>query len=116
VIPAAEAIFMTTSYLRFGISGLILLFSGWLLAATPTKEDQTTGVVQQWAPSARTIKVEGSTFQTGIDFQVLDRRGRKISPQTVRPGTRVMVLSIEGVALQVIVDPADDLPFDLPQQ
>jgi hypothetical protein len=61
-----------------------------------------------------TIKVEGVSFRTGEDFQVVDRRGRKLSPRTIRLGTKVMVLSVDGLALQVIVEPDARLPFDQP--
>lgn len=107
---------MKTSCYRLLLSISMLCFSGWLAAATPLKESQTVGVVQQWAPGARTIKVDGVVFQIGKDFQVLDRRGRKLSSQAVRPGARVMVLSVDSRALQVIVDPASAHPFDQPQR
>jgi hypothetical protein len=98
----------------FGVAALALSFSGALFSATPLRESQTWGTVQQWAPGANTIKVEGVSFRTGEDFQVVDRRGRKLSPRTIRLGTKVMVLSVDGLALQVIVEPDARLPFDQP--
>jgi len=111
-----EEMSMKTSGYRLLVSFALATSSGWLSAATPLNETHTVGAVQQWAPSARTIRVDGVTFQTGSDFQVLDRRGRKLSLQSVRPGIKVMVISIEGTALQVIVDPGSEHPFDQPQR
>lgn len=104
------------SKLKWLGTGFLLVASGWLAAAIPLKEAQTVGVVQQWAPGARTIKVDGVTFQTAKDFQVLDRQGRKLPGQSVRAGTRVLVLSVDGQAMHVIVNPGQKSPFDQPQR
>jgi len=95
---------------------VLLVSSSWTGAATPLKETQTVGVVQQWAPGAGTIKVDGVTFQTTKDLQVLDRRGRKLPAHGVRAGTKVMVLSVGGQAVHVVVNPGQESPFDQPQR
>lgn len=105
---------MINSRYLVGIVVLTLCFSGALRAATPLNQGQTWGAVQQWAPGANVIKVDGVTYRTGQDFQVLDRKGRKLPLRSVRLGTKVMVLSVDGVALQVIVDPGPNMPFDQP--
>ncbi len=98
------------------LSTCLVAMSGWASAATPLVEVQTVGVVQQWAPGARAIRVDGVSFQTAADFQVLDNKGRKLSIQSVRPGMRVMVLSVEGRAMQVVVEPGRESAVDKPQR
>ncbi|MEZ5665164.1 MAG: hypothetical protein R3E94_16775 [Burkholderiaceae bacterium] len=94
----------------------LLFASTWLSADTLLNETQALGPVQQWAPGAGIIKVAGVTYRISSDFQVMDRKGRKLSVQDVRPGAKVMVVSVAGRAMHVIVDPGNEAPLDVPQK
>ena len=105
-----------SSQLKWLSACVLLVSSSWIGATVPQKETQTVGVVQQWAPTAGTIKVDGVTFQTVKDLQVLDRRGRGLPANSVRAGMKVMVLSVGGHAVHVVVNPGHESPLDRPQR
>ena len=77
---------------------------------------EVRGKVEQWAPSARVIKVDGRTYSLSKDMQVIDAKAALLSSGAVRSGGRVLLMISQGSVTHVVVNPGSGSVMDLPQQ
>jgi hypothetical protein len=74
------------------------------------------GSIEQWAPGARVVKVDGQTYRLSPSVQVLDNRAALKPLSAVRPGTKVQLLIAGGDVSHVIIDPGLNPVMDQPQR
>lgn len=105
--------------MKIGIS--VLLFTAALALSTAHAQPieaprEIRGSVEQWAPSARVIKVGGETFTLSKEVQVIDSGTALLKNNAVRPGGMVMLLISDGEVSHVVVNPGVGPVMDQPQR
>ena len=76
----------------------------------------TVGSIEQWAPGARVVKVDGQTYRLSRSVQVLDNRAALKPLNAVRAGARVQLLMTGEDVSHVILDPGPNPVMDQPQR
>ena len=74
------------------------------------------GKVEQWAPAARVIKVDGRTYSLSKNVQVLNQRAAKLASDAVRPGGAVLLMLVGNEVTNVVVNPGKTPVMDQPKR
>lgn len=105
-------------FFTLGILGSVWL--AWSIAAGAAQplepQAEIRGAVQQWAPGARVVKVDGKTYALSSSVQVLNSRAVLQPLGAVRPGMRVQLLMAGEEVSHVVLNPGPGYPMDQPQR
>ena len=77
---------------------------------------EVRGKVEQWAPGANVIKVDGKTYPLAKGVQVLNQRAGLLANGAVRSGGAVLLQIANGEVTHVVVNPGKEPVMDQPQK